>query len=372
MLKEMIYNSTYINELFTSNDFEFINEFDNEIAKLDIQIHNEEQKRDTVVNFINSLNEKIKSVPTTQIFIVQGLLNEVNDIFDLVNNNIKSLCSIEKDIETLNTEIINLLIAAQKDSGADSLSTEKVSSIKFSLTECANKLSEIQKTIFVNDIKIDKFIKDSLSNIDIELTVTQSHKKYDISKSILNILDDDPISSESSDNILKKEEDSAVSNTISTVDTPDSASISTANLNNTDIKDNDTLIISELSQKVYLPYTVSEVTKIYNSYSDDFSSYQDVINQEFILPLKIFSKHPSLARFRESYNLVRDREMKPLLDSLKYSFDLMFNYNLNPAVIAACKSQKELDSYLEALKKNDLDSFKIFKIKYEITPLKRD
>lgn len=343
MLKEMIYNSTYINELFTSKDFEFINGFDSEIAKLDSQIHIEEQKRDTIVNFINSLNEKIKLIPNDKLISIQSLLTEVNDIFDLVNNNIKSLCTIEKDIETLNNTIVTLILDIEKNSGSDNLNSGEISNVKQLLSDCSNKLDYTKKTIFLNDIKIDKFIKDRLSNIDIEITVNQSRSKTtDISKSILDILSDSP--EEDLPNITKK--------------------------NDLDIKDNDTLIISETSNKIYLPYTASEVTKIYNSFSDKFTSYKDVINKEFILPLNMFSKHPSIARFRESFSLVRNKEMKSLIDSLKYSFDLMFNYNLNPAVIAACKSKKELDSYLEALKKNDLDSFKIFKIKYEISPAK--
>lgn len=343
MLKEMIYNSRYINELFTSKDFEFINEFDSEIAKLDNHIHIEEQKRDTIVNFINSLNDKIKSVPNDKILSVQAILNNVNDIFDLVNTNIKSLCSIEKDIETLNSSIVDLLITAEKNSNSDELNAETISNIKQALSDCSTNLEETKKTIFLNDIKIDKFIKDSLSNINIKITVNQSNST-DISKSVLDVLSD-----------------TSTDTTPQTDHKP---------VYDSDIKDNDTLIISETSKKVYLPYSASEVTKIYNSYSDSFSSYRDVINKEFILPLESFSKHPSIARFRESYSLVRQREMKPLIDSLKYSFDLMFNYNLNPAVIAACKSKKELDYYLEALKKNDLDSFKFFKIKYELHPTK--
>lgn len=347
MLKEMIYNSTYINELFTSKDFEFINEFDSEIAKLDNQIHIEEQKRDTIVNFINSLNDKIKSIPNEKILSVQVLLNEVNDIFDLVNNNIKSLCSMEKDIESLNSTIIDLLITVEQNSGSNELNSEQFSTMKQSLLNCSKKLDDTKKIIFVNDIKIDKFIKDRLSNINIEVTVNHSHKSNkDISKSILEVLDDD----QAKNNIL---------NSGGTLDI------------DSEIKDNDTLTISEISKKVYLPYTASEVTKIYNSYSDNFTSCQDVINKEFILPLDNFLKHPSIARFRESYSLVRNRETNSLIDSLKYSFDLMFNYNLNPAIIAACKSKKELDSYLEALNKNDLDSFKSFKIKYELNPAKK-
>ena len=42
---------------------------------------------------------------------------------------------------------------------------------------------------------------------------------------------------------------------------------------------------------------------------------------------------------------------------------------LHPAIITACRNLDELDVYLDCLEKNELDDFKIFKIKYELHPL---
>ena len=50
--------------------------------------------------------------------------------------------------------------------------------------------------------------------------------------------------------------------------------------------------------------------------------------------------------------------------------DMMFNYNLNPAIIAACKSQDQLEHYLNCLDGNTLNDFKDFEIKFEVAPLK--
>ena len=50
--------------------------------------------------------------------------------------------------------------------------------------------------------------------------------------------------------------------------------------------------------------------------------------------------------------------------------DMMFNYNLNPAIIAGCKSRNQLENYLDCLKNNKLSNFNDFEIKFEVAPMK--
>ena len=78
--------------------------------------------------------------------------------------------------------------------------------------------------------------------------------------------------------------------------------------------------------------------------------------------------HPVIARFREAYSLCRDREAKTIFESLKYGMDLMFNRRLNPAIIAACKTQTQLSNYINCLEKNDLKHFTDFEIRFEVNP----
>ena len=47
---------------------------------------------------------------------------------------------------------------------------------------------------------------------------------------------------------------------------------------------------------------------------------------------------------------------------------MMFNRRLNPAIIAACKTQEQLSNYLDCLEKNNLKAFTDFEIKFEINP----
>ena len=131
--------------------------------------------------------------------------------------------------------------------------------------------------------------------------------------------------------------------------------------------DNDTLIVSEKDQKAYLPYKYDDIEKIYNENKDKYVSVQDVINKEYILPLNRF-KHSVSSRFRETINLVLHKENQSIFKALDLAFELMFQYNLNPIIIAACRNREELDIYLDCLEENELFDFRCFKIKFEVAP----
>ena len=48
----------------------------------------------------------------------------------------------------------------------------------------------------------------------------------------------------------------------------------------------------------------------------------------------------------------------------------MHNDRLHPAIISACRNSQELNTYLDCLEDMQLNDFKIFDIKYEISPMK--
>lgn len=133
--------------------------------------------------------------------------------------------------------------------------------------------------------------------------------------------------------------------------------------------DNLVLITSESDNKVYLPYKVSEVEAYLEQYAEDYSGFEDVVEKEFVIPLEYYMKHPTTARFRETYSLIRDREGKSIVEALNYAFTLMFKYDLNPTIIAACKTQEQLDDYINCLETDRLDKFNHFKIEFRINPL---
>ena len=123
--------------------------------------------------------------------------------------------------------------------------------------------------------------------------------------------------------------------------------------------DNDILIISEKTQKAYLPYKYNDLKKILNN-SKKYSSIIQIIHDLYVIPLAKF-KHPTISRFREAYNLIVFKEKK----SIDLGFELMFKYKLNPIIIAACRNLEELDIYLDCLEENELFDFKCFEIRNE-------
>ena len=134
-------------------------------------------------------------------------------------------------------------------------------------------------------------------------------------------------------------------------------------------KTNNILLVSERWKRVYLPYTESEVNLYIEQYPDAYKSFRDVVRKEFTLPLDYYMKHPMIARFRETYSLIRDRESKSIIDAFKYAMSIMPHHELNPVIVAACKTEAQLENYMECLSKNKLGDFKSFDIKFEIAPM---
>lgn len=131
--------------------------------------------------------------------------------------------------------------------------------------------------------------------------------------------------------------------------------------------DNNTLIISEKDQKAYLPFFYADIKRIYESNTSSYQTLQDVVNHLYVLPLNKF-KNSTLARFRESFYLIREKEKGSITKALDLGLELMFHYELNPIVIAACRNLDELDIYLDCLQENELYDFTCFEIKFEIMP----
>lgn len=132
-------------------------------------------------------------------------------------------------------------------------------------------------------------------------------------------------------------------------------------------EDNNQLLISEKEQKAYLPYKYEKVKEIFLTSNNKYKTMQDVIDSLYILPLNKF-KNSSIARFREAFNLVRQKEHSSITKALDLGLELMFKYELNPIIIAACRSLDELDIYLAYLDENEAYEFNCFDIKFEVSP----
>lgn len=131
--------------------------------------------------------------------------------------------------------------------------------------------------------------------------------------------------------------------------------------------DRNILLVSEKDQKAYLPYFMSDIEKIYKNSNKKYSSYQDVIESLYIVPLNRF-KNASISRFRETLNLVLHKENLSIIKALDLALELVFQYKLNPVIIAACRNLDELDLYLDCLEEDELVDFDCFEIRFEVAP----
>ena len=135
------------------------------------------------------------------------------------------------------------------------------------------------------------------------------------------------------------------------------------------IDDNDTLLISEIQEKVFFPYSGKEIEELLSNNPEKYNSVQDVINENFIRPIKDF-KDLHRSRAKETFILLTQRENYSGLEALDLTIEMFRKRYLHPAIIAACRTLNELNVYLDCLEKNELDDFKIFNIKYEVYPMK--
>lgn len=128
-----------------------------------------------------------------------------------------------------------------------------------------------------------------------------------------------------------------------------------------------TLLISEMSGKVILPYTIASLQETLQKSNNKYSNIDEIINKDYTLSIDLF-KTTSISRFREAFKLMRNKEKSSIKDAFDLGMELLFNYNLHPAIITACKNLDELDIYLAYLETGETDKFDCFKIVFEFAP----
>ena len=133
------------------------------------------------------------------------------------------------------------------------------------------------------------------------------------------------------------------------------------------LKNNDTLLISEVQGKVLLPYKAEDIWKIFDNSNNKYSCVEEVIEDRYTRDFSDF-RIQFTSRYAETMKLAREKENYNFFDAVILATEMMKKRFLHPAIISACNSLNELDVYLDCLDKNELDDFKIFKIKYELYP----
>ena len=279
-------------------------------SNLDIQKNLNRQILTFMKNYIGNINVDIDLDADNKGYYY---INESSKILNKSNNNIALIKKLIAKLEK---------ISSTKGKSGSELE-EKIDTYNSNFTDSIN-------TIFKNTTAIEKFIHEiSLINMQ------------DLLASISNTTD----------------AEETVSNDFA---------IDSKLLDNSFIEN--TLIISEIQGKVFLPYKLEKVKELFLDKSNKYFSIQEVISHVYTKPIKIY-KNAAISRFREAYKLIIEKEHGTKFKALTLASELFANYNLHPAIITACDSLDELDVYLACLDDNTLEEFPYFDIKYEIAPV---
>jgi len=271
------------------------------------------------------------------------LFKSLNDSLAKVNSNLL----IMKDLE--NT-INSILFAISLQKSNETLNTDD---LEHQLNLYNLKKMETKTDILNNNAYIQKFIT-STKPIITTLTDNIKNSKENLIKEFKE--------KQKAENTVETTNNSEINTSINS----DIAEVNEVLYKPYKVQENDTLLISEKQEKVYLPYTLSELAEYTK---DTEKSLEDVIRENFVISLNTF-KNPTISRFKETYNLAKNKSNYSSFKSLNFAFEVMFKRSVNPAIVVACKNVDELKDYLTCLKEQKLDLFKAFKIKYEINPMK--
>lgn len=275
-----------------------------------------------------------------------------SDNFELLNDIIS-----DEEIENIENNIVEDNTINNSSTPVSNNNNENINTTNFNSSDNITQKNSI--------VDIENLLANvKTSNSDTSINSNNNNSEKDNTDYILeNIKNEEKASKE---NIEIKDLPLDTENVIDVLNLSDDDIDNEVNKLLTAQQDNYNLIISEKHDHIYLPYKMSELKTYIDSYPNVYSSFEDVVKQEFVLPFDYFQKHPFKSRFSETYNILRNREGKDLFTSIKYSLNLAKNKNINPAIIAACKTLNELDSYLYYLESNNIKKFKFFNIIYQV------
>lgn len=321
-------NTKDLEKFFSEENLNFLKNLNQELSKIDILIEKNQKKEKKYSLFLTTLSAKNFSTTNKEYFL------DVKNICSLLEKNSENLKDLKNSLSNLSTKLVSLVLSEENENVSN-----LVNNIGSGLTKYIELLDEFKLSIIKNNVEINTFT--SYHSTKLLLTTFDMELGDSLDENITLL----------SPNNMADSLNSAYSNLINT-------------------NENNTLIISEKENKVYLPYKRTELKAYMSQYPTQYYSYKNVIEKEFILPINYFMNNPTLARFRETYALYRDREALSSVQALRKSLSLTFKQNLNPAIIAACKTKKQLDNYLLCLDENKLEDFIDFEILYDMNPKK--
>lgn len=321
-------NTKDLRMFFSEENLIFLKNMNEELSKIEMLLEKNQNKEEKYSLFLTALTTKDFSNTNKEYFL------DVKNIYDILEKNTALLKNLKSTLSALSTKLLALVL-----SDSSSTTPELVNEINNNLNHYIELLDEMKTDFIQNNLSINTFT--SYHSTRLLLTTFDMDLGENLDESI---------------NLISP------NSTTSQINTSYSDMVGT--------NENKVLIISEKENKVYLPYKKTELKAYLSQYPTSYYSYKNVIEKEFILPLNYFMNNPSMARFRETYSLYRDREATSIVEALKKALSLAFKSELNPAVIAACKTKKQLNNFILCLDENKLNDFSDFEIIYDVKPQK--
>ncbi len=307
---------------------------DEEALNIQVIIEFEQTLKLQIINYSNAfINSAFVNNPNPNLDSVSEFFKENAKLLKKLSSSFKKCYELSDNLNELRE-----FVSSQKKFQA--------SSIKTKIDEYNRKFTSINKKITAETAEIQTLFNSCQKNSIYTKLLAEKELKDEVSS---------PVS--------QKRFDSQV--------TMDSSSQTNVNepLNRSSLSKivENTLVISEKNKIVILPYTLKELGQKLRENPTKYHKIEDVINVEYTIPLSYY-KNSSLARFKEAFKLVKERNRGSFKHALDLAFELTFNYSLHPAIISACKTVDELDIYLSCLDYDELEDFKFFKIVYDVLP----
>lgn len=321
-------NTKDLKMFFSEENINFLKNMNEELSKIEMLLERNQAKEEKYSLFLTALTTKDFSSTNKEYFL------DVKNTYELLEKNTSILKNLKSTLSSISTKLLSLVLSSEPSSAP-----ELVNDINNNLNHYIELLDEMKTNFIQNNISINTFT--SYHSTRLLLTTFDMDLGENLAETINLISPNSPAG----------QIDATYSDMIGATE-------------------NKVLIISEKENKVYLPYKKTELKAYMSQYPTSYYSYKNVIEKEFILPLNYFMQNPSKARFRETYALYRDREATTVVEAFKKALSLAFKSELNPAIIAACKTKNQLNNYMLCLEEKKLNDFTDFEIMYDINPKK--
>ena len=360
----------------TSSDIEFYNKMllelqlslaDNialqkDLAEIKAQFEKITSRLDknTLVNALDSFREKQSEVYDIELKLhsyTPKLLNKINH--NIINHKSKELRDeIEKVLphsaeEAISREAVSPVQSEQSELNIKPIepttdtSTEEVVQEEIKETFSSDANNEDGTIDVENNNSESTETSEEIENNSVSVsaeTPVNGAIVEDIHENIENVTENTP-EVKDIDSTGDKDDTREITNVVNTQQVNEEVQKAEGTNTNDDYASKDSLIISEITGEVTLPF-----------------SHTVVDINEF--------KNPISSRFREGYKLSRERENENVLISISIGLKLCFKSEIHPAIIRACRDFDDLDTYLFYLDNNQAEYYPNFKILYKTYPVK--